>query len=129
MKKQYLAILFALICVLGLGLSARAQEEDTVITKVPFDFVAGGKVLPAGKYTLGRSRHSLSHGWRQQPTEFFPWREHHRCLRQPYTCGCREQSRFLSESLAAQRNHYPGRFDQSHDQCKRGWRFQRSDFA
>lgn len=55
MKKQYLAILFTLICVLGLGLSARAQEEHTVITKVPFDFVAGGKVLPAGKYTVNRA--------------------------------------------------------------------------
>ena len=54
MKKQYLAILFTLMCVLGLGLSARAQEEDTVVTKVPFDFVAGGKVLPAGEYTVNR---------------------------------------------------------------------------
>jgi hypothetical protein len=54
MKKQYLTVLFTLICVLGLGLSARAQEEDTVVTKVPFDFVAGGKVLPAGTYTVSR---------------------------------------------------------------------------
>ena len=54
MKKQYLASLFTLMCVLGLGLSARAQEEDTVVTKVPFDFVAGGKVLPAGEYTVNR---------------------------------------------------------------------------
>jgi len=54
MKKQYLTVLFTLICVLGLGLGARAQEEDTVVTKVPFDFVAGGKVLPAGKYTVNR---------------------------------------------------------------------------
>jgi hypothetical protein len=54
MKRQCLVILFTLICVLGLGLSSRAQEEDTVITKVPFDFVAGGKVLPAGKYTVNR---------------------------------------------------------------------------
>jgi hypothetical protein len=54
MKKQYLAVLFTLICVLGLGLSARAQEQDTVFTNAPFDFVAGGKVLPAGKYTVNR---------------------------------------------------------------------------
>jgi hypothetical protein len=46
MKKQYLAVLFALICVFGLGLSARAQEQDTVVTNVPFDFLAGGRVLP-----------------------------------------------------------------------------------
>ena len=54
MKKQYLTVLFTLICVLGLALGARAQEEDTVVTKVPFDFVAGGKVLPAGKYMVNR---------------------------------------------------------------------------
>jgi hypothetical protein len=54
MKKQCLTVLLALICVLGFGVSARAQEEDTVVTKVPFDFVAGGKVLPAGTYRVSR---------------------------------------------------------------------------
>jgi len=54
MKKQYLTVLFTLICVLGLGLGARAQEQDTVVTNVPFDFVAGGKVLPAGTYRVSR---------------------------------------------------------------------------
>jgi hypothetical protein len=54
MKKQYLAVLFTLICLLGLGLSAQAQEQDTVVINVPFEFVAGGKVLPAGKYTVNR---------------------------------------------------------------------------
>jgi len=54
MKKQYLAVLFTLICLLGLGLSAQAQEQDTVVINVPFEFVTGGKVLPAGKYTVNR---------------------------------------------------------------------------
>jgi hypothetical protein len=54
MKRQYLAVIFTLICVFGLGLSARAQEQDTVVTNVPFDFVAGGKVLPAGNYRVSR---------------------------------------------------------------------------
>jgi hypothetical protein len=54
MKKQYLTVLFTLICVLGLGLGARAQEEDTVVAKVSFDFVIGGKVLPAGTYRVSR---------------------------------------------------------------------------
>jgi len=54
MKKQYVTVLFTLICVVGLGLRARAQEEGTIITKVPFDFVAGGKVLPAGTYRVSR---------------------------------------------------------------------------
>lgn len=54
MKKQYLTVLFTLICVLGLGLGARAQEEDTVVAKVPYDFVVGGQLLPAGTYTVSR---------------------------------------------------------------------------
>jgi hypothetical protein len=54
MKKQYLAVLFTLVCVFGLGLNARAQERDTVVTNVPFDFVAGGQVLPAGSYRVSR---------------------------------------------------------------------------
>jgi hypothetical protein len=54
MKKQYLAVLFTLICVFGLGLNARAQKQDTVVTNVPFDFVAGGQVLPAGSYRVSR---------------------------------------------------------------------------
>ena len=54
MKKQFLAVLFTLICVLGFGLRARAQEEDTVVAKVPYDFVVGGRVLPAGMYRVSR---------------------------------------------------------------------------
>jgi hypothetical protein len=54
MKKQYFAVLFTLICVLGLGLGAGAQEEDTVIAKVPYAFVVGGKVLTAGSYRVSR---------------------------------------------------------------------------
>ena len=54
MKKQYLTVLFTLICVLGLGLGARAQEEDTVVSNVPFDFLIAGKILPAGTYRVSR---------------------------------------------------------------------------
>jgi hypothetical protein len=54
MKKQYVTVLFTLICVLGLGLGARAQEEDTVVAKVPYDFVVGGHTLPAGTYRVSR---------------------------------------------------------------------------
>ena len=54
MKKRYLTVLFTLICVLGLGLGARAQNEDTVVAKVPYDFVVGGHVLPAGEYRVRR---------------------------------------------------------------------------
>jgi hypothetical protein len=54
MKKQYFTVLFALICVLGLELGARAQDGDTVVANVPYDFVAGGEVLPAGTYRVSR---------------------------------------------------------------------------
>jgi hypothetical protein len=61
MKRQYFTVLFTLVCVLGLGLGARAQEcfyigtcLDTVVAKVPHDFVVGGQVLPAGMYRVSR---------------------------------------------------------------------------
>ena len=54
MKKQYAAILFTLICVLGMKLGARAQEEDTVVANIPHDFVVAGQVLPAGTYRVKR---------------------------------------------------------------------------
>ena len=54
MKKQYVAVLFTLICVLGLELGARAQDEGAVVANVPYDFVAGGRVLPAGTYRVNR---------------------------------------------------------------------------
>jgi|SRR5579862_2813679 hypothetical protein len=52
MKKQLLTVLFTFICVLGMGLGAHAQVEDTVVTNVPFDFIAGGTVFPAGTYRV-----------------------------------------------------------------------------
>jgi hypothetical protein len=54
MKKSYLTAVFTLACLLGLGLSARAQDTDGVRVKVPFEFVAAGTILPAGTYTVGR---------------------------------------------------------------------------
>jgi hypothetical protein len=54
MKKQKLAVLFALVCTLGLGLVARVQGEETIVAKVPYDFVIGTQALPAGTYTVGR---------------------------------------------------------------------------
>ena len=55
MKKHCIAVLLAVICVLGVGTGARAQEsEDTVIATVPHDFVVAGLVLPSGKYRVSR---------------------------------------------------------------------------
>lgn len=52
MKKRYASILLALIGVLGLGAAARANSRGAVTVTLPFEFVASGKTLPAGTYTL-----------------------------------------------------------------------------
>jgi hypothetical protein len=44
-----------LTCLLGVGVSARAQSADAVIVSVPFEFVAGGATLPAGEYKIDRA--------------------------------------------------------------------------
>jgi hypothetical protein len=54
MKKSYVAAVLALTCLFGLGISARAQDTEGVVVKVPFEFVAAGKIMPAGKYSVGR---------------------------------------------------------------------------
>ena len=46
-------IVLALVCLAGLSVSAFANEGDLVVN-VPHDFVAGGRTLPAGKYTISR---------------------------------------------------------------------------
>jgi hypothetical protein len=54
MKTSYCTVVLTLTCLLGLGISAHAQDANGVVVKVPFEFVAGGKTLPAGKYSVGR---------------------------------------------------------------------------
>ena len=54
MKKPYSFVVLTLTCLLGLGISAHAQDTEGFREKVPFEFVAGGTTLPAGTYTVGR---------------------------------------------------------------------------
>jgi hypothetical protein len=54
MNKSYFTVVLTLACLLGLGISARAQDAGRVVTNVPFDFVAGGQMLPAGTYSVSR---------------------------------------------------------------------------
>jgi hypothetical protein len=54
MKNLQLAAVLTLTSLLGLGISARAQELNKVAVKVPFQFVAGGQTLPAGTYSVSR---------------------------------------------------------------------------
>jgi hypothetical protein len=54
MKKSCLTVVLTLSCLLGLGLSARAQDVDKLAVNVPFEFVAAGETLPAGTYSVSR---------------------------------------------------------------------------
>jgi hypothetical protein len=54
MKKSFSAIVLTQTCLLGLGISARAQDVDKVVVNVPFEFVAGGQTLPEGTYGISR---------------------------------------------------------------------------
>jgi hypothetical protein len=47
-----LALLFATALLLGITAAANAQEQVQV--NIPFDFIVGGKTLPAGTYTVSR---------------------------------------------------------------------------
>jgi hypothetical protein len=62
MKNSYLTIVLTLTSLLGLGISARAQDASRVVVTVPFQFVvAGSKTMPAGTYWIERvSRDSHS---------------------------------------------------------------------
>ncbi len=62
MKKSYFAAVLTLTCLLGVGISAHAQDTEGVSVKVPFEFVAGGATLPAGTYTVGRISADASSG-------------------------------------------------------------------
>lgn len=54
MKTSYCTVVLTLTCLLGLGIGAHAQDASRVVVNVPFEFVAGGKTLPAGTYSVGR---------------------------------------------------------------------------
>jgi hypothetical protein len=52
MKKSYVTAVLMLTCLLGVGVSARAQDANAVVVSVPFEFVAGDATLSAGKYRI-----------------------------------------------------------------------------
>ena len=54
MKKQITRTLVGLVILLALAVTAYAQEARRVRVEVPFDFVAGQKHLPAGRYSVSR---------------------------------------------------------------------------
>ena len=54
MRKHCLRILIAVFSFAGLGMAARAQARDQLAVTIPFEFVVGGKTLPAGTYNVNR---------------------------------------------------------------------------
>jgi hypothetical protein len=54
MKKQISRALLGLAATLALAVAANAQGPHTAVIRVPFDFVAGAKQMPAGLYTVRR---------------------------------------------------------------------------
>ena len=60
MNKVYLTAVLMFTCLLGFGVSARAQDADAVVVSVPFEFVAGGATLPAGDYRVSRLNPSVN---------------------------------------------------------------------
>ena len=56
MKKQLLRGLLGLAAALALAVAANARVSNAFVIRVPFDFVAGQKQMPAGRYTVRRVR-------------------------------------------------------------------------
>ena len=56
MKKQITRALLGLAATLALAVAANAQVLHAVVIRIPFDFVAGEKRMPAGRYTVDRIR-------------------------------------------------------------------------
>ena len=55
MKTIYVRFLSAFFGLAVFAAATRAQELDQIIVKVPYDFVAAGKTLPAGAYRVKRA--------------------------------------------------------------------------
>ena len=54
MKQQLARVLLMIIGLFALVAGARAETHREVIVKIPYEFVAGGRTLPAGTYTVSR---------------------------------------------------------------------------
>ena len=54
MKQQLARVLLMIIGLFALVAGAKAETHREVIVKIPYEFVAGGRTLPAGTYTVSR---------------------------------------------------------------------------
>jgi hypothetical protein len=58
MRKHNILLTCVAVLILGMGLSLQAQNVDGIKANIPFSFVAGHKVMPAGVYTVTRLNHN-----------------------------------------------------------------------
>jgi len=58
MKTPYLRLVLALAGFAAFTIPAKAQAVDRLRVNIPFQFVAAGKTLPAGEYTVERLNNS-----------------------------------------------------------------------
>ena len=61
MKRNYFRMLVVSLFVASIGVAAQAGEPDRLLVNVPYDFVVGGKTLPAGAYCVSRVSDSDVH--------------------------------------------------------------------
>jgi hypothetical protein len=54
MKKYFVGILSAVFGMAAFAVAAKAGTSDQLLVKVPYEFVVGGKTLPAGTYRVSR---------------------------------------------------------------------------
>ncbi|MGA2647429.1 MAG: hypothetical protein ABSF15_22205 [Candidatus Sulfotelmatobacter sp.] len=54
MNKSCVLTVVAMICLVVMGGTARAQDPEGIVVSVPFEFIAGTKTMPAGTYKVGR---------------------------------------------------------------------------
>jgi|HubBroStandDraft_1064217.scaffolds.fasta_scaffold480938_2 hypothetical protein len=52
--KNYSRILVAIVFLLGVGVTAKAQTRELIVVKLPFQSTVKGGTLPAGTYTVSR---------------------------------------------------------------------------
>jgi len=61
MKRNYFRMLVVSLFVASIGVAAQAGEPDLLLVNIPYDFVVGGKTLPAGAYRVSRVSDSDLH--------------------------------------------------------------------
>lgn len=54
MKQQLASVLLIILGFFGVAAKAKAQTHREVIANIPYEFVAAGRTLPAGAYTVTR---------------------------------------------------------------------------